>query len=459
MAGLTLKPYQNDIVRWALEHPRCGIWARMGAGKTAAMLGYVAARRALGDERPVLVLAPKHVAAHTWPDEARKWAHLGVTVSPVIGTPEQRIAALREPADVYTINYENVEWLAHHADPWPFETVIADESTRLKSFRLSGGGRRARALGRLAHRKIAQFVELTGTPTGNGLLDLWGQAWFLDEGQRLGRTFTTFTMAWFRPHPSGFGFVPLRHAAQEIIARLSDICITIQPPVDPGKLVVTDLPVYLPAGAMETYREMERRLYAAVMQDSITAPSVAAASTKCRQIASGAVYVDGEDPEQAKRWTRVHTAKLEVLRTVIEEAAGAPVLVAVNFRHEVAEIQGAFPQAVEFNGADAMRAWNEGQIPILLLHPASAGHGLNLQYGGNILVWYSLPWSLELYEQTVERIGPMRQQQAGFDRPTLVYRLLAKGTIDERIAVALSEKRTVQEYVLTSLVRPLQGVE
>lgn len=459
MAGLALKQYQNDIVRWALERPRCAIWARMGAGKTAAMLGYVAARRALGDEAPVLVLAPKHVAVHTWPTEAKKWGQFGLTVSAVSGTAAQREAALAQRADIYTANYENIPWLAKAASPWPFRTVIADEATRLKSFRLRGGGRRAQVLGKLAHRDVENFVELTGTPSANGLIDLWGQAWFLDEGQRLGRTFATFAMTWFRPHPSGFGYVPLRHAADEITARLADICVTISPPTDAGKLVVTDVPVCLPPAAMQTYQQMEQRLFAAVMSHSITAASVAAASIKCRQIASGAVYVDEEPGRESRRWTRVHTAKLEVLQTVIEEAGGAPVLVGVNFRHEVDEIRRVFPQAVEMSGADVVRAWNEGRIPLLLIHPASAGHGLNLQQGGNILVWYSLPWSLELYEQTIERIGPLRQQQAGFDRPTLVYRLLATETIDERIAAALSAKRSVQEAVLESVLRAFKRVE
>ena len=218
------RPYQTMIRDHILDVPRCAIWAGLGMGKTTSTLNALDAI-ALVDDAPVLVLAPLRVARSTWPEEAAKWRHLsGTSIMPVVGSLGERSAAVRLDAQIYAMNYENLEWLQEYwGERWPYRTVVADESTKLKSFRLRQGGKRAQALGRVAHTKVKRFVQLTGTPSPNGLQDLWGQAWFQDAGQRLGRTFNAFSQRWFRPKPNGFGIEPLPHAQAEIQDKLRDL--------------------------------------------------------------------------------------------------------------------------------------------------------------------------------------------------------------------------------------------
>lgn len=280
---------------------------------------------------PALVLAPLRVAASTWPDEAGKWDHLrNVEVSAVVGTPEERRAALRRPASVFSTNYENLPWLIEHlGDKWPFRKVVADESTKLKSFRLRQGGKRAQALGRVAHSKVSRFIELTGTPSPNGLQDLWGQAWFLDQGVRLGRTYDSFKQRWFQAVPGGDGYQqirPLPHAQREIEERLRDLCLSLDARdyFDIREPIVNVIRVDLPSKARKLYRDMEREMFMQVDEHEVEAFSAAAKTIKCLQLANGAAYTD-----DGGSWTEVHDAKLQALESVVEEAAGAPVLVFV----------------------------------------------------------------------------------------------------------------------------------
>lgn len=222
-------PYQELIIDHILRNPRCAVYAGMGLGKSSSTLTALEAMR-LYDDAPALVLAPLRVAEHTWPDEVHKWAQFrDMRVSAIVGNPRQRIAALNTPADIYTTNYENVPWLVDTLGAaWPFRKIVADESTKLKSFRLRQGGKRAQSLARVAHEYADVFIELTGTPCPNSLIDLWGQVWFVDRGLRLGRTFGAFRDRWFRQHPSGFGYEALPNAQREIEALLRDVCITIK---------------------------------------------------------------------------------------------------------------------------------------------------------------------------------------------------------------------------------------
>jgi len=447
----TPRPYGPLITNHVLDTPRCAVWAGMGLGKTISTLNAIDALQ-LVDGAPALVLAPLRVARSTWPDEAAKWDHLQhLHVMPVVGSEAERRMALRQDANVYTTNYENLPWLIEHfGDRWPFRTVVSDESTKLKGFRLRQGTQRAKALGRVAHTKIDRFIELTGTPSPNGLTDLWGQAWFLDAGVRLGRTFDGFKQRWFRPSHDGFGVIPMDHAQAEIQAKLRDLCITIDAKdwFDLKEPIVNNIYVDLPAKARKLYRDMEKEMFMQIEEHEVEAFNAAARTVKCLQVANGAAYV-GED---SKEWKEIHDAKLQALEDIIEEAAGMPILVAYNFKSDLARLQRAFPKGRQLDAnPGTLRDWNEGKIPLLFAHPASAGHGLNLQDGGNILVFFAHDWNLENRLQIIERIGPTRQMQAGHDRPMFIHNIIARDTVDEMVIERVESKREVQDILLAAM--------
>lgn len=440
--------YQREALEWLYEHPRTALWMPMGGGKTVTTLTALDALDLADGAYPVLVLAPKRVAVTTWPDEVDKWAHLKhLRVVAITGTPKQRLKALDTPADVYTMAYDNLSWLCETlGDAWPFVTVVADELTRLKSFRIRQGSKRAGALGRVAHTKVKRFVGLTGTPGANGLKDLWGQTWFLDKGERLGRTFTAFEQRWFTRGYDGFSLQPLSHAQEEIQELLQDICLTVTGlPVD--EPIRNPIYVDLPRDARALYNDMEEEMFAQIGADGVEAANAAVRTQKCLQIANGAIYT-GEGGE----WEAVHDAKLDALDSVIEEANGMPVLVAYNFKHDVERLRRRFRQARVLDAdPDTIRQWNAGRIEVLLAHPASAGHGLNLQDGGNILAFFGLNWSLEEHMQIIERIGPTRQKQAGYDRPVFVHYIMARDTVDDMVLDRLTSKKTTQEILLEAM--------
>lgn len=445
------RDYQQAIIDFIVAHPRANVWAGMGAGKTVSTLTAATVLDLIEPALPLLVIAPLRVAVSTWPDEVAKWAHLShLRVSVIAGSAAERRRALATPADVYTINYENLTWLAEQCDDaWPFSMVVADESTKLKGFRLRQGTQRAKALARYAHR-TPRWVNLTGTCSPNGIQDLWGQQWFVDQGQRLGRTWSAFTDRWFKQHPSGFGITPLPFAQAEVSDRLRDCCITITAAdyLDLPPLVENTLHVDLPAEARRLYDEMERSMFAEIAGHEVEAFGAAARTNKCLQLAAGAVYVDDQGT-----WEAVHDAKLEALESVVEEAAGSPVLVAYQFRADLARILERFGKRARQLDRDpqTLRDWNAGRIPVLCAHPASAGHGLNLQAGGNILAYFTSGWNLEEDQQILERIGPTRQAQAGLNREVYVHRIVARDTVDELVAIRRQTKADVQEILLNAM--------
>ena len=447
----TPRPYQTMIRDHILDKPRCAIWAGMGMGKTTSTLNAIDAIT-LADDAPVLVLAPLRVARSTWPEEARKWQHLaGMNVMPIVGSEAERRAALRFDAQVYATNYEQLPWLVEHwGDRWPYRTVIADESTKLKSFRLRQGGSRAQALGKVAHTKIKRFVQLTGTPSPNGLADLWGQAWFLDAGQRLGRTYSAFTQRWFSTSPDGYGIKAMPHAQAEIQDKLRDLCLTVDAKdwFDLREPIVNNIFIELPIKARMHYREMEKEMFTQLDEHAVEAFGAAARTIKCLQIANGAAYVGESNTE----WKELHDGKLQALESIVEESGGMPILVAYHFKSDLARLQRAFPQGRQLDAdPGTIRDWNAGRIPLLFAHPASAGHGLNLQDGGNVLVYFSHWWNLEERMQILERIGPTRQMQAGHDRPVFVHNIIARDTVDEMVMDRVASKREVQDILLDAM--------
>jgi SNF2 family DNA or RNA helicase len=443
-------PYQQEAMAHLYKVRRSALWMPMGGGKTVTTLTALDNLSLLEDVFPALVLAPLRVARSTWPEEVAKWPHLKhLRVSVITGTPKQRERALAKDADIYCTNFDNLVWLRKElGDAWPFKTVVADEFTRLKSFRLRQGGSRARALGQVAHTHVSRFIGLTGTPAPNGVKDLWGQIWFLDEGQRLGRTFSAFEQRWFRKGYDGYSLVPYDHTQAEVEERLKDICLTVTG-LDVDEPIVNPLYVDMPPSARKVYDAMEVEMFAVLNEEGVEAANAAVRTQKCLQLANGALYIDDDG-----NWEAAHDAKLDALESIIEEANGAPVLVAYNFKHDLERLRARFRQGRVLDAdPDTIKQWNAGRISVLFAHPASAGHGLNLADGGNILAFFGVNWSLEEHMQIIERIGPMRQKQAGFDRPVFVYPILARDTVDDLVMERLSSKRSVQDVLLEAMKR------
>lgn len=459
MARFEARPWQPPMLDHMAAHRRCAVLAAMGAGKSVTALTAVANADLL-DEGPVLVLGPKRVAMNVWPAEAREWDHLNhLDVSVIVGDKATRTAALNRKARIYTANYDILPQLVDHwKDDWPYRTVVADEITRLKSYRSgSGGSVRAKALARVAHTKVQRFIGLTGTPAPNGYQDLWGQIWFVDKGERLGRSYSAYTQRWFRTGFNGFDMELMPYSQAEIDARIKDIALTIDPKdygLDIAEPIDCRVEVELPHAVRAQYRQMERDFFTKVATHEIEAANAGVKSGKLRQFASGAVYVG--TPQEGSPWEEVHSEKIEALASIIEEANGMPVLVAYDFVSDLKRLLKAFPKARVLDDKKATEdAWNRGEIPVLLAHPASASHGLNLQHGGNIIVEFSMGWNAEYREQIIERIGPLRQFQSGYDRPVYRYSIVAKDTVDEDILLRHAEKMSTQDALLRACKRVL----
>lgn len=442
------------MVKWILDKPRCALWAPMGSGKTAATLTAIDLLILTGDVKRVLILAPLRVATSVWPVEVGEWAHLrDLRVSKILGTPKQRGDACYPiaDADIYVSNYENIEWLVAVYDmagvPWPYDMIVCDESVKLKSFRTRQGGKRARALSTVAY-KAKRWLNLTGLPAPSGVIDLWGQSWYQDRGARLGLSFRAFSERWFSQGFSPPGvpppLIPLAHALDEVKGILSDINLAVQLDFKVDKPIETDLYVDLPPAAMKQYKDMEKKMYAELDAGTVTAFNAGSAAMKCRQIAAGALYVD----EKNSAFETIHDAKIEMLRSIIDEAAGMPVLCFYHFRHDLSRLQKAYPTARLLSTDKDVADFNAGNVALLVCSPASAGHGVNLQHGTNIAVFFSPDYSYDTRAQAIERVGPLRQLQAGFKRPVFVYNILARSTVDTLVITAAREKRAINELLM-----------
>ncbi len=400
----------------------------------------------------VLVIAPLLPSKETWPEELKKWDHLeGLTYSLIIGSEQERIAALNADADFYIINRENVVWLVdHYKKKWPFEMVVIDE---LSSFK-SGKAQRFRALKKV-RRYIKRIVGLTGTPSPNGLLDLWSQVYLLDEGQRLGKTLSAYKDAYFTPGRRGPQGViynwDLKDGMEpEIYKKLSDLCISMKTEdhiVLPEALFIRQ-EIILPDKALAMYRQLEKDTLLPFADGDIDAGTAAILANKLLQMAGGAAYDENGNVKA------IHDAKLDKLARLIEEANGQPLLVYYNYKHERDRILARFPEAYEVKSPNAVQKWNAGEIPILLANPASAGHGLNLQFGGHIVIWFSPTWNLEFYEQANKRLHRRGQKET-----VLIHNLVSLGTIDERVLdVALKNKKECQDGLLAALKARIKEV-
>lgn len=463
------RPYQTEIINFVVDNKRCNVFASMGAGKSAASIEAFSVLKLLGEANRLLILAPKRVATGSWPDELVNWSesfgHLSIAVA--VGTPAERMAALMSKSDIVAINYDTLEWLIEVWGPhWDFDMVVADEATRLKGTRVSiqtsktgkqfltgQGSSRGKALARVAHTRVTRWVNLTGSPAPNGVQDLWGIMYFVDMGRRLGSSFTAFSNRWFRQVPGTDGYSriePMPFSQSQIEDAIRDVSITI----DARKFFNVKEPVEhivkvkLPPKARKHYIEMEKELFTEINNFEVEVFSAGSKSNKCLQLANGAIYVDADGS-----WEPVHDEKIEALKSIVEETAGEPLLVAYQFKSDLARILKAFPKAKTLDSSKTIVAdFNAGKVPMLVVHPASAGHGLSLQHGCHIMVDFSTGWNLEYDEQVIERIGPVRQSQSGYDRVVYRYRIVAEDTIEEfSVLPRLKTKASVQDSLKEAL--------
>jgi SNF2-related domain len=469
-----LRPPQPPMIEFARKVPRCGLWAGMGVGKTSAILFLLDMLWLLGelDERyPVLVMGPARVAKDTWTDEAAKWTNFQhIKIVSLDGTPSERLQKLKQRAHVFTVSYELLPWLVEHwLAKWPYRVVIADELERLKGFReksyhekrhARGGvgnsksgsaGKRSHAISRVTHNLTDRWINLGGTPAPAGLKDLWGSTWFLDRGERLGRTFQAFKDRWFRLKWSGQGIEPLPFASKEIHAALADICLTIDPAdyYDLKIPRVNNIKVHLPPRARALYDKLEKEMFVELASGArINALTAAGLTNKCLQLANGAMYT------QRPAWEEVHHAKLDALESCVSEAAGFPILVQTSYQSDRPRILSRFKGAVDISTPRGLAAFKSGDSGIGVAHPGSMGHGIDgLQYVTNQLIRFGHVWKLSETMQFLERIGPMRQFNAGFNREVLVQNLVAHDTLDEDVLEAHAENRGVQDALLLAMKR------
>ena len=456
-----LHVYQEHAKQCIINQDAAGLFLDMGLGKTLTSL---AAINELMFDRfevaRVLIIAPLRVARTTWTDEIAKWEDfVHFRTAQIIGTAAQRRRALEQDADIYIINRENVQWLIEQhgkytdakrkqgfrLTAWPFDMVVVDE---LSSFK-DRGAQRFKYL-RKARPLINKMVGLTGTPAAKGLLDLWAQVYLLDGGERLGKTLTAYKDRFFKPGRQDrsrhivYEWIPREGSEEKIYEQIGDLCISMKAEdwLDMPERIDRQINIALPNLIMESYIRLELDLILELDGQAITAGTAAALTGKLQQYAQGAVYT-----EHKPEWQHIHDAKLEALEELIEAASGQPVLIAYWFKHDLARLLQRIPGARQLETEEDIHAWNRKEIPILLVHPASAGHGLNLQAGGSVVIWFSLTWNLELYQQTNARLA--RQGQAS--PSVIIHHLIAKGTVDEDIMIALERKAKVQNTLMEAV--------
>lgn len=440
--------YQSYVTEFILSHPISAVFLEMGLGKSVITLS------AIFDlcldsflVCKVLVIAPLRVARDTWPAEINKWDHLkGLSYSVAVGTEKERIDALKKQSTLYIINRENVDWLVHKSGiPFQFDMVVIDELSSFKSY----GAKRFKSLLKV-RPSVKRIVGLTGTPSSNGLMDLWAEFRILDLGQRLGRYISHYRNTYFKPDKRNaqiiFSYKPLPGAENEIYKQISDITISMKSTdyLKMPEYVSNEVFVTLSDKEWKVYSDFKEDMVANLGDEEIDAVNAAVLSGKLLQMANGAVY-DSENKAHV-----IHDKKLDALEDLIEGANGKPVLVAYWYKHDLERIKERFPVR-QIQSSKDIEDWNDGKIPIAVIHPASAGHGLNLQSGGSTLIWFGLTWSLELYQQTNARLYRQGQKDT-----VIVHHIITKNTIDEDVLLALTKKEKTQDALIDAVKANLE---
>lgn len=441
-------PYQQYCIDCIIYNRSIGLFLDMGLGKTVITLTAIHDLRFNRWEvaRP-LIVAPKTVAEATWTTEAAKWDHLKtMRVVPVLGTAKQRLRALATPADAYVINRENVTWLVdHYKNEWPFDMVVLDESSSFKN----GSSKRFKSM-RLVRSRIRRMVELTGTPSSNGLEDLWAQVFLLDGGARLGKTMGAYRDKYFVPgrrnRTTIFSYDPKDGSFEMIKQAISDICISMKASdyIHLPDVIHHDVPVKLSPAAARAYRQLELDLLLPVDETMITASSAGVLTGKLLQLCNGAIYDENKVP------VKVHDCKLEAFMELIEQLHGQHALVFYNFQHDrdrlIEALASTNLRVRVYSKAQDEIDWNNGLIDVLLAHPASCGYGLNLQRGGYNAIWFGLTWSLEQYEQANKRL-----HRQGQEHPVVIHHLIVQDGMDEDVIASLQAKGDMQDALMTAL--------
>lgn len=447
--------YQDYAIQRIFDTPAVGLFLEMGLGKTVITLTAIdELLYNLFDAVKVLVIAPLRVAEDTWSRESHKWDHLQhLKISKVLGSRKQRENALAAKADVYIINRENVEWLvSYYGNDWPFDTVVIDE---LSSFK-SPSAKRFKALRRI-RPLIKRIIGLTGTPAPNGLMDLWSQLYLLDQGERLGKTITGYRERYFTPGARNgyvvYDWKQKKEAEEAVFEKISDICVSMKSEdwIDMPEKIDRVVPVVLSPETKAKYKQLERDLLLPMKDADIVANTAAVLSNKLLQLANGAVYDENKGVQE------IHNAKLDALEDILEAANRHPVLLFYSYKHDLERIQRRFPQCRTLrkgsDGSKDIADWNAGKIDLLAVHPASAGHGLNMQDGGNIIVWFGLTWSLELYQQANARL-----YRQGQKRSVIIHHLAAEGTIDDDVMDAIQNKAAGQDALMAAVKARVEKV-
>lgn len=435
--------YQKYATDFIINNPISAVLLEMGLGKSVISLSAINELMLdYFDVSRTLVIAPLRVANSTWPDEIKKWDHLKhLNYSVVIGSEKERLDALKKPAHIYLINRENVDWLITKSGiPWKFDMVVIDELSSFKSYQ----AKRFKSLLKV-RPKLKRIVGLTGTPSSNGLMDLWAEFRLLDMGERLGRYITYYRQNFFVPDKRNqqmiFSYKPKEGSDKMIYSLISDITISMKSKdfLKMPECVMNEVVVSLSDKEQKLYDSLKQDMVLSLEEKEIDAINAAALSNKLLQMSNGAVYNDDKES------LHIHDRKLDALEDLIEGANGKPVLVAYWFKHDLEKIKDRF-DVREIKSAKDISDWNEGKIPVALIHPASAGHGLNLQAGGSTLIWFGLTWSLELYQQTNARL-----YRQGQDSTVVIHHILTKGTIDEDVMKVLKAKEKIQDALIDSV--------
>ena len=441
--------YQTYATNFILEHPVAAVLLEMGLGKSVITLTAIYELMLNRFEvQKVLVIAPLRVARDTWPAEIEKWEHLeGLTYSVAIGTEVERLAALKRPAHLYLINRENVDWLITKSGiPFDFDMVVIDELSSFKSH----AAKRFKSLLKV-RPTVKRMVGLTGTPSSNGLMDLWAEFRILDMGQRLGRYITHYRNNFFVPDKRNqqmvFSYKPRPGAEDAIYRLISDITISMKSAdfLKMPECIINEVHVTLSEKEWSVYQALKEDMVVDLKDEEIDAVNAAALSGKLLQMANGAVY------NEEKEVIHIHDRKLDALEDLIEGANGKPVLVAYWYKHDLQRIKERF-SVREIKTSQDIKDWNNGDIPVAVIHPASAGHGLNIQFGGSTIIWFGLTWSLELYQQTNARLWRQGQQST-----VVIHHIITKDTIDEDVMKALRKKEKIQSALIDSVKARIGG--